>query len=253
METQAAKSSRAGRLIVNADDWGRDQYTTDRILDCFTMGSISSVSAMVFMEDSERAAKIALDHGIDAGLHLNLDTIFTSPDVTTSVRQSQMRLRGFLRRHRVASILYNPWLAGAFKRVIEAQLQEFERIYRTAPRRIDGHHHMHLCANVLLSGALPRGTIVRRSFTFGPGEKSRVNRYYRELVDRVLTRRHLIADYFFALPPIEANRLRKIVLFASDAIVELETHPTNAAEFQFLASEISRWAGDLRISSGYVL
>src|SRR6266853_755277 len=40
---------RAGSLIVNADDWGRDPYTTDRILDCSARGVVSSVSAMVLL------------------------------------------------------------------------------------------------------------------------------------------------------------------------------------------------------------
>src|SRR5579863_9771612 len=56
-------------LIVNADDWGWDRETTDRTLNCFLEGSLSSVSAMVFMQDSERAARLARQHGIDAGLH----------------------------------------------------------------------------------------------------------------------------------------------------------------------------------------
>ena len=41
----------AGLLILNADDWGRDRLTTDRILDCCLLEAVSSVSAMVFMED----------------------------------------------------------------------------------------------------------------------------------------------------------------------------------------------------------
>ena len=43
--------------MINADDWGRDARTTDRILECFQHGVLSSASGMVFMEDSERAAK----------------------------------------------------------------------------------------------------------------------------------------------------------------------------------------------------
>ena len=50
--------------------------------------------------------------------------------------------------------------------VVKAQLEEFERLYGRAPNRIDGHHHAHLCANVVLAGLLPAGTIVRRNFSF---------------------------------------------------------------------------------------
>src|SRR5204863_4002166 len=65
-----------GRLIVNADDWGRDTHTTACILDCITRGTVTAVSAMVFMEDSERAAAEARQHSVDAGLHLNFTTPF---------------------------------------------------------------------------------------------------------------------------------------------------------------------------------
>ena len=59
----------SGRLIINinADDWGRDDRTTDRILECFQRRVLSSASGMVFMEDSERAANIAQDQGLDIG------------------------------------------------------------------------------------------------------------------------------------------------------------------------------------------
>ena len=57
----------AGRLVINADDWGRTRDTTDRTLECHERGSVSSVSAMVFMEDSERAAALARERDMDAG------------------------------------------------------------------------------------------------------------------------------------------------------------------------------------------
>jgi len=68
----------AGSLIINADDWGRDLATTDRIRECFEAQAISSASAMVFMADSERAAKIARLGSFDCGLHLNFTTPFSA-------------------------------------------------------------------------------------------------------------------------------------------------------------------------------
>src|SRR5712691_818052 len=50
----SGKAPEAGLLIMNADDWGRDPRTTGKILDCALRGAVSSVSAMDFMEDSER-------------------------------------------------------------------------------------------------------------------------------------------------------------------------------------------------------
>ena len=57
----------SGCLIINADDWGLDDRTTNRILECFQGRVLSSASGMVFMEDSERAANIAQDQGLDIG------------------------------------------------------------------------------------------------------------------------------------------------------------------------------------------
>ncbi|RQW78332.1 MAG: ChbG/HpnK family deacetylase, partial [Geobacter sp.] len=63
-------------IIINADDWGRYNTDTDAALACFEAGRITSVTAMVFMEDSGRAAELARDSGVDVGLHLNLSQTF---------------------------------------------------------------------------------------------------------------------------------------------------------------------------------
>jgi predicted glycoside hydrolase/deacetylase ChbG (UPF0249 family) len=60
-----------GMVIINADDFGRSRLVTDRILSCYKQGSITSTSAMVFMEDSQRAVDLAKEYSIDVGLHLN--------------------------------------------------------------------------------------------------------------------------------------------------------------------------------------
>ena len=44
-------------LIVNADDLGRNITATDNILCCHARRRVSSASAMMFMADSERAAR----------------------------------------------------------------------------------------------------------------------------------------------------------------------------------------------------
>ena len=229
------KSSQSGVLIVNADDWGRDAETTDRILECVQCGAVSSASAMVFMEDSERAAALASEFGVDVGLHLNFTTRFSASSCSPRLVEHQQRLHRYLWPNRFAQVVFHPGLAGSFGYLVAAQLEEFHRLYGVAPDRIDGHHHMHLCANVLLAELMPAGTLVRRNFSFAPGEKSWINLLYRKSVDRRLKRRHRLVDYLFSLAPVEpVDRLQRIVSLARHAIVELETHPVNPDEYRVL-------------------
>jgi chitin disaccharide deacetylase len=223
-------------LIINADDWGRDSLTTDRIFECHQRGALSSVSAMVFMEDSQRAAEVAREQGIETGLHLNFTTPFFAPRHSPVLLEHQEKVSRYLLRRRSNQTIFHPGLAGSFEYLVAAQLDEFRRIYGTGPKRLDGHHHMHLCANVLLQRLLPRGTIVRRSFSFERNEKNLFNRLYRKLVDRKLAHRHRLVDLFFSLPPFKPpSRLQRIFSWASQFIVEIETHPINPQEYSYLA------------------
>lgn len=248
-------SGRTGALIVNADDWGRDRMTTDRTAECIERGAISSISAMVFMEDSERATALARERGIDTGLHLNLTTPFTAPALPTGLVEHQRRLSAYLRGHRYAQTIFHPGLVRSFEYSVAAQLAEFVRLSGTEPRRIDGHHHMHLCSNVVLGKLLPSGTVVRRNFSFEPGEKSALNRTYRRVLDRALVRRHRLADFLFSLVPLDPpTRLVKIFSLVHEFVVELETHPVNPIEYRFLAGgDIFRWAGDAPVARGYAV
>jgi chitin disaccharide deacetylase len=249
----AAKSG--AMIIVNADDWGRDAVTTDRSLECARRGAVSSVSAMMFMEDSERAAALAREHGVDAGLHLNLTTLFTAPQCPSRLADQQARLARFLTANRFTRVLYHPGLSAAFEYVVRAQLEEYERCYGVPPERVDGHHHMHLCANVFFQQLLPAGAIVRRNFSFAAGEKSRVNRWYRRWQDRGLARRHRVTDFFFSLPPLEPrSRLEKFLDLADRFDVELETHPAIPEEYAFLVrGELFSSTRKVGVAPGYLL
>jgi predicted glycoside hydrolase/deacetylase ChbG (UPF0249 family) len=239
-----------GLLIINADDWGLDHLTTDRILDCALRQRLSSVSAMVFMEDSERAAAIGREEGINAGLHLNLSARFCAKSCSSELLERQRMVIAVLRRHRYSRALLHPGLRRHLDYVVAAQLEEFQRLYGGPPARIDGHHHMHLCPDVLLAGLLPQGTKVRRSFSFSTSDKGPFNRFYRSLVDRILARRHILTDYFFALAPLEpSTRLTHILSLATTFTVELETHPALTDEYNWLLSDrMLRLLGDVRLA-----
>lgn len=248
-DTFAQHSKSSGALILNADDWGRDTDNTDRILDCCRAGAVSSVSAMVFMEDSERAAHVAQEEKIDAGLHLNLTTEF-SKSPNSNLAYSQQKISRHLRRHRLAPVVFHPGLVRCFEYVVAAQLDEFRRLYGGEPARIDGHHHMHLCANVLMGRLLPVGTVVRRSFSSSAGEKSVANRTWRKMVNAMLARRHRLTHFFFSLAPLGESRLEAIFSLATESVVEVETHPVNRDEYAFLTSGgLSKWSDAVKFCS----
>src|SRR4029453_18343984 len=169
------------------------------VVACHRAGRISSTTAMVFMRDSERAARLADELAIDVGLHLNLSQEFTANDVPSALRRSQAAVVGFLTASKYALLVYNPLLRRPFRDVVDAQIREFERLYRRQPSHIDGHQHQHLCSNVLLDGLIPARHKVRRSFSFFRGEKNGLNRGYRSLVDRALARQYVLTDFFFSL------------------------------------------------------
>jgi chitin disaccharide deacetylase len=224
-------------LIINADDWGRSAVETDAAFRCYKANRITSVSAMVFMEDSERAAEFAKGDGLDVGLHLNFTERFVTNECCAALDEHQNELVRFLRRNKYSQLLYNPFLRNAFSYSYEAQTEEFVRLFGKQPSHIDGHHHMHLCANLFFTDMIPVGTKVRRNFSFWQGEKSLLNRTYRALVDRWLAGRYCLTDYFFDLTQcIEANKLDRVAALAMSSNVELMTHPIVRAEEKYLMS-----------------
>jgi Uncharacterized protein conserved in bacteria len=224
-------------LAINADDFGRNRLATDRILVCHVEKRITSASAMVFMEDSERAAILAKDWQVDVGLHINFTESFTGPSVPQWLRRDHERICRFLRVNKYALLIYNPFLRNAFRAVFEAQLEEFARLYGRTASRFDGHQHMHLSSNMILDRLLPVGAKVRRSFSFCSGEKGFLNRFYRAAIDRHLATRHRITDFFFALSQhLPISRFRRLVELARTSDVEVMTHPGVILEYETLVS-----------------
>jgi len=100
---------------------------------------------------------------------------------------------------------------------------------------------MHLCGNILFGHVIPNGEQVRRSFSFRRGEKSFLNRRYRAFVDKILSGKYQVTDYFFSLGlSIHMNSLNRVIDLAKSATVELMTHPARAEEYAFLIGDSFR-------------
>lgn len=225
-------------IIVNADDWGRTRAETDAALFCYKERRVTSVSAMVFMADSVRAADLAKNTGIDVGLHLNLSQRFTGDTQAGLLREYHNCIIHFLTLNKYTLLFYNPALRKQFRYVYQAQLEEFLRLYGRQPSHINGHHHMHICTNMLLDRIIPNQMKVRRNFSFFPGEKDIFNRIYRRLIDRWLSKRYFVTDYFFALSGLlDIDRMLNAFKLAKNSTVEIETHPVDSKEYAFLMSD----------------
>lgn len=225
-------------LIINADDWGLSRAGTDPALSCYTAGRITSGSAMVFMSDSIRAAEIAKDIGIDIGLHLNLSTKFTGECHDKVLLEYHDRIVQFLTSGKYSFLIYNPSLKEQFRYTYRKQIEEFLRLYGKPPSHVDGHHHKHICANMLFDKVIPAGEKVRRNISFLPGEKSLFNRTCRRLLDLWLARRYRLIDFVFEFPEHrQLETLRSFVELARGAIVEIMVHPVYTVEYACLMSD----------------
>jgi predicted glycoside hydrolase/deacetylase ChbG (UPF0249 family) len=225
-------------LDVNADDLGRDERTSDSILSCYQLDRIHTASAMAFMRDTRRSALMAREAGLEVGLHLNLIEEFTGDNASPVLRDHHQRVISYLRAaRRMTQLVYNPFLRSSFEYDFRAQWDEHCTLYGSEPRRLDGHHHMHLCMNMLASRRIPPGIRVRRNFTFFRGEKNLLNRSFRRLVDKWLEARFRCTDFFFSATPLQTERLRRLIHLSKGADVELMVHPGREDERRFLLGE----------------
>lgn len=234
----------SGLLIVNADDFGGNPLATDRILECFAAGRITSTSAMVYMKDSVRAAELAQAGGLAIGLHLNLTQAFEDPDTPAMVSERQTRAVDYFADVRLRRFTYNPRMSALVRACVADQLRHFQELFGQHPTHIDGHNHAHLSPTAFLS--LPAGEAVRTSEThlrdgISPGGLIRWARH------KAIVHRHRTTNYFFAIDrlgrsPTEAD-IKQLLGFADRSSVEIMTHPDRDSDFHLLMSDA--WAHGL--------
>jgi predicted glycoside hydrolase/deacetylase ChbG (UPF0249 family) len=236
-------SGSGGLLIVNADDLGRTPGESDAIVACWGAGGISSATHMVWMSDSDRAAELAREARLPTGLHLNLVEPYSASDVPDDVRARQAAVARHYRGRgaRIRALLYDPRLRGQVDRVIADQLMRYRELHGGEPTHVDGHHHSHLIPTVLMSPALPRGTSVRRSFTFLDGERPAASRALRSARNALIARRFRTTDWLFDLselhPALGGARLEQKLGLARSATVEVMAHPGLRDEYDLLAGD----------------
>jgi predicted glycoside hydrolase/deacetylase ChbG (UPF0249 family) len=218
-------------LIVNADDFGANERTSDPVVELFGERVLSSTSALVRMRDTARAASLAGEHGIPVGLHLNLTLPFAEESIPRPARERQRRLteifgseswRGGGREGPPSQLLAD---------VIDDQLECFREIFGE-PTHLDGHHHVHTHPAVLEH--LPAELPIRPILTVPSRAGER-----RSMRERRLHRRFQGPELCFALEDVHPS-LGGAGLAALEHArrqpLEVMTHPRQEREREALLS-----------------
>jgi chitin disaccharide deacetylase len=241
-------------LIVNADDFGWNREATDRTLEAFAAGRITSATAMVHMEDSDRAAKLALEAKLPVGLHLNLSDPFTGPAASEGQRARQQAVcRLFSRRPRLRSWTFDPRIRAQVEGAISDQLERFEQLYGQPPTHLDGHNHVHSCPNVALAAALDPIAKVRDGLWTWPSAHTPMGAA-RALRRALVSRRFLRTRYFLSIVPLHREldpdeRSERLGL-SREASLEVMTHPGFPHEHAFhMSSDWGRLMENLPLGS----
>lgn len=222
----------AGLLIVNADDWGASENVTDATLACFQAHAITSVTAMVWMRDSDRAAALAHEHEIPVGLHLNLSLPFDGPAVPPAVRERQARLTDAFGRESWREGGPVPAPEGLLREAISDQLERFHELFGP-PTHLDGHHHVHVHPGVL--DLLPDGLAIRPLLRTPSHAKDSPSRRERGLRRRFTTPRWTFA--FEHVHPALAGDGLETLAWARNDELEIMTHPAQGQSDLLLSDE----------------
>jgi chitin disaccharide deacetylase len=228
-------------LIVNADDLGLTVPDTDAIVECFRAGAISSTTALVWMSDSDRAAELARREGMPTGLHLNLIEPYTAAAVPEHVAARQRRVVERLRAGGTGAQLYHPAWAEDFGRCITDQLARFHELYGRAPTHLDGHRHMHLVMNALLSRALGPVDRYRRPVNRTARESAAYKRMARSALGVLVGLRFTTTDVCFSVrslhPALGGAGLDEELTRDHRRSVELFVHPGYGDELALLRAD----------------
>jgi predicted glycoside hydrolase/deacetylase ChbG (UPF0249 family) len=242
MRFRQARSTR-GLLIVNADDVGYDAHHTDATLECLTARRLTSATAMVYMEDSDRASALLKDADLGIGLHLNLSEAFTDPKTPGPIRARQGKLLSRFHEdgpRRLRRWLYDPLIQAEVERSIADQFQRFQELYGRPPTHMDGHQHVHVSPNVFLARAIPTGTAFRNSLNRYPVRRSAVG-IARTVRQRAISARFRSTGHLFDINDVDPRRLAPgqadpWLRLADSATVEVMAHPGFPHEFDCLMS-----------------
>jgi predicted glycoside hydrolase/deacetylase ChbG (UPF0249 family) len=224
-------------LIVNADDLGLRPEVTDAILECHGIGAVTSASAMVAMEDSERGFGLAAAAGLPIGLHLNLTTPFTGA-AGEAARRRQAEAVDYFGGKGYRRLIFDPRARRPLDACVADQAELFAELAGRPLGHADGHQHLQTCPTVLSTAALGRARSLRRAHAFVPGAPA-AKRAYRRALNRVVRARFVSVPFVSIRdvhPDLGGVGLDRLAELARRADVEVMVHPAWPDEREVLGS-----------------
>ena len=232
---------RGMRLIVNADDYGVSERAVESTALVFASGAITSATAMVFCTASPNAARVAMESKMPVGLHLNLTDLFSSEDAPSESRRRQAAVAKRMIARAWTRYVWWPDLAADVDATISDQLQEFRSLFSQSPTHLDGHHHIHLATNVLLSRTLGNFSAVRLPFSTEGWSRGLAATSVRGVQREYIQRRFRTTERFYSLQQFVEHHetIWASMNWRGDQAVEVECHPESEDDHRVLGS--AKW------------
>ena len=217
-------SSRARKIIINADDFGMSAEANKAIIEAFEKNVISTTTVMANMPGFREACELAHRHGLigKVGVHLNLTS---GHPLSQSIRECAQFCddRGvFLPRQTMLWLSREDNLAVTTE--IEAQIKACVD-GGLCPTHLDSHHHVHTewpIGKIVIAVAHRYGIkAIRLSRNCGPGI-SIAHRLYKWAYNTRLKAYGLAKTQYFG----SASDVQEILAERSDAI-EVMVHLTS--------------------------
>jgi predicted glycoside hydrolase/deacetylase ChbG (UPF0249 family) len=222
------------KLIINADDYGKDIPTTQAILDAFSKGLCSSITIIPTGEAYEEAIALAADNNIfeRIGLHINL---MEGKPLTEPIRLLEnfcdkegafnssfhknraVRLEGFSRVEKEAVALE-----------IRAQIEKCRKSGLKLTH-VDSHYHVHTRWEVwqVAKPLLREYGLTKVRISRNCGEKTSLTKLvYKYWYNKRLNRAGFkTVDYFGSAKDVACLFSEKPQIISSEDVVEVMIHP----------------------------
>lgn len=141
----------SAKVIVNADDFGKDENCSSAIIECFEKGLISQTTLMVNMPYTEEAVRLAKRKAIDSHIGLHI-TLTEGVPITDQIKECRTFCddNGCFLKNGFRSVVYGRYKKNeenALRIELEAQICRYLDL-ELPLMHCDGHHHAHIALPV---------------------------------------------------------------------------------------------------------